>query len=154
MRSEFYSCFISYSSKDQEFSDQLYKDLQRAGVRGWFAPEDLKIGDPFRDRIHDSIRAHDKLLLVLSNNSVQSPWVATEVEAALERERLEPGRLVLFPIRLDESPMHSNQAWAADVRRRRHIGDFREWKYGDSYTAGVKRLLRDLRADTLHESTE
>ena len=70
---QFYSCFISYSTKDQEFADRLYADLQNKGVRCWFAPEDLKIGDHFRNRIDQSIRLHDKLLIILSENSIQSP---------------------------------------------------------------------------------
>jgi TIR domain/Pentapeptide repeats (8 copies) len=45
---QFYSCFISYSSNDQAFVERLYTDLQVKGVRCWFAPEDLKIGDRFR----------------------------------------------------------------------------------------------------------
>jgi len=36
---EYYSCFISYSTKDQEFADPLYADLQAKGVRCWFAPD-------------------------------------------------------------------------------------------------------------------
>jgi hypothetical protein len=35
---QYYSCFISYSTKDQEFADRLYADLQSKGVRCWFAP--------------------------------------------------------------------------------------------------------------------
>jgi uncharacterized protein YjbI with pentapeptide repeats len=83
---EFYSVFISYSTKDQDFADRLHADLQDKGVRCWLATEDLKIGDPFRQRIDESIRLHDKLLLVLSEHSVQSSWVQDEVEAALERD--------------------------------------------------------------------
>ena len=41
---EFYSVFISYSSKDGALAERLHADLQTAGVRCWFAPEDLKIG--------------------------------------------------------------------------------------------------------------
>jgi hypothetical protein len=37
-----YSCFISYSAKDQEFAERLHADLQNKGVRCWFAPHDLK----------------------------------------------------------------------------------------------------------------
>ena len=37
---EFYSCFISYSTKDQDFADRLYADLQHQGVRCWFAPHE------------------------------------------------------------------------------------------------------------------
>ena len=44
---DFYSCFISYSSQDDDFAQRLHADLQHQGVRCWFAPEDLKIGDKF-----------------------------------------------------------------------------------------------------------
>ena len=41
---QFYSCFISYSAKDQMFAERLHADLQDKGVRCWFAPHDLPIG--------------------------------------------------------------------------------------------------------------
>jgi uncharacterized protein YjbI with pentapeptide repeats len=142
---QFYSCFISYSSKDQSFADRLYPDLQAKGVRCWFAPEDLKIGDKFRVRIDESIRIHDKLLLVLSEHSVSSDWVEKEVETAMERERQEK-RTVLFPIRLDDAVMEIPNGWPADIRRTRHIGDFTKWKNQDDYQKAFDRLLRDLKA--------
>ena len=141
---EFYSCFISYSSKDQEFAERLHADLQAKGVRCWFAPEDLKIGDRFQERIEESIRVHDKLLLVLSENSVVSPWVEREVQAAFEREH-RSGKPVLFPIRVDEAVMEATQAWAADIRRTRHIGEFGNWREHESYKNGLERLLWDLK---------
>src|SRR5260370_21598630 len=97
---EFYSCFISYSAKDKEFAERLYADLRHEHVRCWFAPEDLKIGDNFRPRIDEAIRVYDKLLLILSENSIHSPCVETEVETAFEKARTSPGKTVVFPIRL------------------------------------------------------
>jgi len=148
---DYYSCFISYSTKDEEFAKRLHSDLQANGVRCWFAPEDLKIGDKFRTRIDESIRIYDKLLLILSENSIASSWVEEEVEAALERERLQ-NRLVLFPIRLDDSVMMATQAWAASLRRARHIGDFHNWKDHDAYQKAFQRLLRDLKNEDLPKS--
>src|SRR6266567_1629225 len=58
---EYYSCFISYSSKDEAFANRLYADLQNNNVRCWFAPEDMKIGDKIRPRIDESIHIYDKL---------------------------------------------------------------------------------------------
>jgi hypothetical protein len=142
---EFYSCFISYSSKDDAFAQRLHADLQHEGVRCWFAPEDLKIGDKFRTRIDESIRIYDKVMVVLSENSIPSGWVEKEVETAFEREQREK-KLVLFPIRLDDAVIETNQAWAADIRRVRHIGDFRAWKDHDQYQKSFERLLRDLKA--------
>ena len=144
---EFYSCFISYSSKDDDFAKRLYADLQAQHVRCWFAPEDLKIGDKFRMGIDEAIRVHDKLLLVLSENSVNSAWVEKEVETAFEKERRQGNKPVLFPIRLDDSVMETDQAWAADIRRTRHIGDFTRWKDHDAYQQAFQRLLRDLKAE-------
>jgi Uncharacterized low-complexity proteins len=141
---EYYSCFLSYSSKDDEFARRLYDGLQGKNVRTWFAPEDLKIGDRFRSRIDESIRIHDKLVLILSANSVASDWVETEVESALERERKE-GKDVLFPIAIDDAGFTSEQSWAADIRRKRQIGDFRKWKSHDDYTNAFDRLVRDLK---------
>jgi hypothetical protein len=143
---QFYSCFISYSSKNQLFADRLYADLQNKGVRCWLATEDLKIGDKTRIRIDESIRLHDKLLLVLSKYSVASDWVEQEVETALDRERREK-RTVLFPIRLDDTVMKIDTGWPALIKNTRNIGDFRKWRNLESYNKAFDRLLRDLKAE-------
>jgi hypothetical protein len=56
---------------------------------------------------------------------------------------------VLFPIRLDDAVLDVDQAWAASIRRQRHIGDFRAWKDRDAYKDVFERLLRDLSSDQL-----
>ena len=142
---DYYSCFISYSSKDEAFAERLYADLQSKGVRCWFAPEDMDIGDKIRPRIEESIRIYDKLLLVLSEHSIASNWVAYEVERALNKEpQGKPN--VLFPIRLDDAVMQSKESWADDIKSTRHIGDFTNWKNHDDYQKAFDRLLRALKA--------
>lgn len=143
---QFYSCFISYSSQDEEFARRLHADLQEDGIRCWFAPEDMKIGDRIRTKIDEVIRLHEKLLLVLSANSIDSDWVEKEVETAIEKER-DTKSAVLFPVRLDDAIMDSNTGWAADIKRSRHIGDFRRWKDHDGYRKAFERLLRDLKVE-------
>jgi hypothetical protein len=143
---QFYSCFISYASENQEFAERLHADLQNKGVRCWFAPEDLRIGARTRPTIDETIRLHDKLLLILSRHSIASQWVEQEVETALEEER-KAGGTVLFPIRLDDAVMECAAGWAAYVRKTRNIGDFTNWKDHDSYREAFDRLLRDLRAE-------
>jgi hypothetical protein len=142
---EYYSCFISYSHNDEEFAKRLWEGLQAKNVRCWLACEDMKIGDKIRPTIDDSIRIHDKLLLILSEHSVQSDWVEHEVEHALDLEK-ERKKNVLFPVRVDEAVMESKTGWAGNVRRQRHIGDFTRWKEHDAYSTAFERLLRDLKA--------
>ncbi len=143
---KYYTCFISYSSKDKAFAERLYADLQSNNVRCWFAPKDMKIGDEIRTRIDESIRMYDKLLLVLSEHSVESAWVKKEVETAYEKESKQ-NRFALFPVRLDDAVMQTSQAWAADIRRMRHISDFTCWKDNDAYQKAFNRLLHDLKAE-------
>jgi TIR domain/Pentapeptide repeats (8 copies) len=142
---EYYTCFISYSHYDEAFANHLYADLQSHDVRCWFAPEDMKIGDKIRPRIDETIRTFDKLLLVLSQHSIASNWVAYEVEKALDKE---PQGIptVLFPIRIDDTILTCNTQWAQDIKHTRHIGDFTHWKDHDTYQRSLERLLRALKA--------
>lgn len=143
---EYYTVFISYSSKDEAFAKRLHADLQSNGVRCWFAPENLKIGYKLRPSIDESIRLYDKLLLVLSEHSLTSQWVEQEVETALEKERREQ-RAALFPICVDGAIIAIEGGWPALIRNTRHIGDFTHWKHQDAYQRAFERLLRDLKAE-------
>ena len=105
---EFYSCFISYSAKDQGFAERLYESLQNEGVRCWFAPHDMPIGAKIIDAIDEAIRLRDKVLLVLSEGAIASDWVEGEVTRALDEER-ERKQLVLFPIRIDDAVMDTTE---------------------------------------------
>src|ERR1035438_3698757 len=96
---EYYSCFISYSTHDQEFAERLHADLQAKGVRCWFAPHDMHSGQKIHEQIDEAIRLHDRLLLILSEHSMSSEWVKTELAKARRRE-VKEGKRVLFPVRL------------------------------------------------------
>jgi hypothetical protein len=139
---QYFSCFISYSSKDQEFAERIHSDLQNKGVRCWFAPHDMPIGGKILDEIDTSVRLRDKLLLILSEHSINSEWVEIEVSTAFEEERKHK-KIVLFPIRLDDSVIDTEEPWAGQLRQR-NIGDFRNWKDHDAYRRSFDRVLRDL----------
>jgi TIR domain len=65
---------------DESISKRLHADLQANGVRCWFAPHNLKPGDFFRQEIDKAIHLQDKLLLILSEHSIQSNWVEIRSE--------------------------------------------------------------------------
>jgi TIR domain/Pentapeptide repeats (8 copies) len=150
---DFHSTFISHSTCDQVFAERLYTDLQAAGVRCWFAPHDIKGGRKIHEQIDEAIRVYDKLLLILSSDSMNSAWVRTEISNARARE-VNQNRQVLFPISL--VPFSQIQSWnlfdadtgtdSAREIRQYFIPDFSEWKHHDSYKRVFERLLRDLQA--------
>ena len=151
---QFYSCFISYSGKDAEFARRLHQRMRAAGLRVWFAPEDLKGGDKLLDQLERAIQLHDRLLLVLSDHSILSEWVMMEIRRAREAERKE-GRRKLFPIRLTDyrtleewkcPDSKSGQDLAEEVRQY-FIPDFSNWKNHDAFEQAFDRLVRDLKAE-------
>ena len=151
---EYYSCFISYSTKDQDFAERLYADLQAVGVRCWYAPHDMAAGKKVHEQIDEAIRLHERLLLIVSPASIRSEWVKNEFTKACKREDREKRR-VLFPIRLMEFEFlgdwecldpDTGKDLAREVRGY-FIPDFSQWKDHDSYQLAFQRLLRDLKAD-------
>lgn len=149
---QFYSCFISYSTRDEEFARRLYSRMRDEKLRVWFAPEDVKGGEKLYEQIERAIQVHDRLLIVLSERSLQSKWVMTEIRRARKVE-LRENRRKLFPIRLVD--YETLQAWecfdadtgedlASEVRQY-FIPDFSNWKEHDAFEKAFERLMRDLR---------
>jgi transcriptional regulator with XRE-family HTH domain len=145
---EYQSLFISYASQDEAIARRLHSDLRANDVPCWFAPHDLTPGDNFREEIDKAIHVQDKLLLILSKDSVMSKWVRYEVNRALNRE-IEQERKMLYPLRLDDTVFTCTSDWAADLRAHRHIGDFTRWQDDAAYQKAFTRLLRDLKVDRL-----
>jgi hypothetical protein len=136
------SCFISYSANDRKFADKLGEGLEEAGIRAWIDVKDIKIGDRWTDQIDKAMTMHDKVLLVLSRQSVQSQWVRYEVEKALEIERARKTSF-LVPIRIDDAIFEVQEEWGAQVREKQ-IGDFRGWEDSSRFNRSIARLARDL----------
>jgi hypothetical protein len=145
---QYESCFISYAHQDEALAKRLHKDLQDKGVRCWFAPHDLRPGTYYRRGIEDAIHFHEKVLLLLSEHAVQSHWVAHEVETALNRE-VHERRDLLFPLRLDEAVLSSEEPWARRLRQQRHIGDFTNWQDEAIYQQRFAELLCHLKVKQL-----
>ena len=148
---QFYSCFISHSTNDKEFAERIYADLRKEGVRCWFAPEDIKGGEKIHRQLDEAIRIHDKTLLILSENSIYSDWVANEIRWARKREKQE-GKQKLFPLSLiDYEKLKKWELFDPDTAtdlavevRSYFIPDFTNWKDHNNYSTAFKRLLRDL----------
>ena len=121
-------------------------------VRVWLAAMDIKSGKKIHEQVEEAIKLHDKLLLVLSDSSMQSEWVVTEIYKARERERWE-GRRVLFPIRLVNFELikkwkcfdaDSGKDMAREVREY-YIPDFSGFDQPAIFRRRLKKLLVDLK---------
>jgi hypothetical protein len=115
---------------------------------------DLLAGKKIYQQIDEAIKMYDKLLLILSKESMGSAWVKTEISKARKKEK-ESARTVLFPIRL--IPFDDLRAWeqfdadlgedAAKEIREFYLPDFSEWKRHDAYQPAFERLVTALKSD-------
>ena len=148
------SYFIRHSIRDEEFARQLQANLRISGLRAWLVPDNPRDEQPSLELVLEIMQPNDRLLPVLSVNSLQTEWVATEIRRTLELEKKEKRRK-LFPVRLAEAgPWHTwtcfdddtGRDLAAAVRERSHP-DFANWKNPVAFQAEFSRLLKAFQED-------
>ena len=152
------SCFISYSHHDELFVKRLYSRLRDEKLQVWFAPEDIQGGKKIHEQIFQAIEYHDRLLLVLSDFSIHSEWVMSEIRRARKQE-LQENRRKLFPIRLTSfETLRTWECFDADSGkdlaielREYFIPDFSEWKSYGLFEIEFERLIRDLKAGEVNK---
>ena len=140
-----YSSLANNRTKDDDFAQRLYADLQAKKVWCWKFDENARWGEPVWGEIDTAIRHYDRLLVMCSEHSLQSAPVIREIERALQKEDREH-KNVLFPIRIDDYLL---DAWQhprkADVVSE-VIGDFRAWRdlapYSQAFPCFLKALNR------------
>lgn len=72
--------FISHSSKDKPFAKMLATDLSNAGHIPWLDEWDIKVGESIPASIGKALRNSDFVLVILSEEAVNSQWVQAEWE--------------------------------------------------------------------------
>lgn len=75
--------FISHSSKDAAFADEVCRILEGAGHICFIAPRDIAPGKEYAEEIMNGIAEAEVMLLLLSREANQSQHVFREVERAV-----------------------------------------------------------------------
>ena len=135
--------FISYNHSDSTFVEKLEPYLLEKGIRFWRDIHHLKAGK-LEKQVDRAMRLNPTVLLILSENSVNSDWVEHEAESARELEK-ELGRDVLCPVALDDS--WQDCKWDKRLRRqieKYNILDFSQWKDEEVFKRQFSRLLDGL----------
>jgi hypothetical protein len=91
-----YHIFISYASEDEAYATELSTYLRYFGLRIWFAPLSLRIGDKPLDSINAGLIASEYGLLLLSPTYLAKQWTSYELDV-LHRQHIEDQKR-LFPL--------------------------------------------------------
>lgn len=87
--------FISYSSKNGEIKKEFESLLKKNNLEFWLAPDDIPVGSKYAQVINTAIKNCSCFVLLLTKESINSQWVAKEVERAINYKKF------IIPIQLD-----------------------------------------------------
>jgi TIR domain/Pentapeptide repeats (8 copies) len=152
---KYYRCFISYATADEEFASRIHNDFQAVGIRCWKWNHDARTGRSLWGEIDKMIRSYDKLLLVASKSSLESPAVNREIERAIveEDKRFKSKKTgdarvdidMLFPVAIDD---HLFTKWKHERKvdvTKKVIADAKGWQSDPGvYAKVLDKLIRDL----------
>jgi len=110
--------FISHASADDDFVKKLRIALEESGLPVWADSRKLRGGDKLAPEIETAIAQARQVIVVLSPNTINSPWVRREIQHALqlEKQRKDDGYRVIplllpgvqpsaLPLWFDEEPV-------------------------------------------------
>lgn len=92
------TAFISYSSKDKNIADNLCAKLERRRIKVWYAPRN--VDGPYAESIVQAIDSSDYFIVILSENSIQSQHVLSEVDLAFQNL---PNKIKFKPLKIDSA---------------------------------------------------
>ena len=122
--------FLSHSAKDRRFAERIAEVLRRHGIPVWYSGTDIVGAAQWHDEIGKALQRCDWLVVVLSPNSVKSPWVKRELLYALDDARYET-RIV--PVKFRPCK-HVDLSWT--------LGEFEFVDFTKDFQQGCRSLLR------------
>ncbi|MCB0627542.1 MAG: toll/interleukin-1 receptor domain-containing protein [Saprospiraceae bacterium] len=105
------------------FVDKLTNHLAANFIPFWRDTSQLSIGDSIISSVEDALNNAKYMCIVLSKNSISSPWVKRELKAALVRE-FDENNIKILPIIIDdcEIPLFLRDINYADFRKNFETG--------------------------------
>ncbi len=99
-----FGIFLSHSAADREIADRIAIGLQLFEYPVWYADWSINAGESIVEKINDALSINDTLIVLLSGESVASPWVRREFTTAL-MDQLAGQDVTVVPILIEECPI-------------------------------------------------
>ena len=122
--------FLSHSSLDRPFADEIAAMMGRHGVPVWYSKRNIIGAQQWHDEIGAALTRCDWLVVLLSPQSVESIWVRREILFALNDRRYAER---IIPV-LYQPCDHNQLSWTLSLLQ---IVDFTE-----GFEEGCRALLR------------
>jgi hypothetical protein len=127
--------FISHSGKDKQFVRKLVSHLRSYNIEISFVEKELKIGDSIVEGISEELNEAGYLIIILSKNSANSPWVQAELNTAI-MDQLSGKGIVVLPVLIEDCNIPT-------LLRDRVYADFRR-----DFAIGLEALMEVFRQES------
>lgn len=128
--------FISYSTKNQDTANEIHKLLREDGISTWMAPGDIPAGRKYAQVINRAVKDCACFVLILTEDSQCSIWVAKETERAVNY------RKPIIPVQLGQVELNDEFELYISTDQIVNIQSF------DKYSEKVKRFISGVGAFT------
>lgn len=92
-----YDVFISYAIEDKiEIAHELYRELQRHGLKVWYAGQELRVGESIEKAILKGLEESRYGIVLITPNYFEKNWTRKELYSLLSKES--EGQKVILPI--------------------------------------------------------
>ncbi len=122
--------FISHAHQDGALAHRLAVDLQEDGWQVWIAPDSIRPGEKWVEAINRGLDESGVFLVLLTADAVESRWVRSETNIAIELEH--SGELRFIPLGVEETNVPT--IWRA----------YQRIPFGSDYAAGLQALRAGL----------
>lgn len=122
--------FISHHSSQEKTARHLKNVLERNGVSGWMAPDDIEPGVAFDQAIIEQVERSDLILLLFCAKSDQSRHVKRELMMAENNKKL------IYPVRLEDIDAKGLAYW---------LNDYQWIDWIDRRDATIQRMIETIK---------
>jgi hypothetical protein len=127
-----YVVFLSHATKDKWLARTLCEKLEAAGAITFRDDRDIAGGDDIPDKIRLAISECDEMVVLLTPESVNRPWVLLEVGAAWQRGGV---RIIAVRQHVEIEPI-------PDMLKSKKIVDLNEF---ESYLQELKQRVKAVK---------
>ncbi len=122
--------FISHHSSQEKTARHLKDVLERNGVSGWMAPDDIDPGVAFDQAIIEQVERSDLIVLLFCAKSDQSRHVKRELMMAENNKKL------IYPVRLEDIDAKGLAYW---------LNDYQWIDWIDRRDATIQRMIETIK---------
>ena len=131
--------FVSHSHADAELAARISEALQEMGLDVWDSDLNLLPGDNWAAEVARALEESDAMVVLLTPDAINSPWVRREMEYALGAKRYS-NRLIPVAIGNRDCIPTNDIPW---IVRQMPWVELEDWGQG---TAGIERIADAIRS--------